>query len=286
MNTLPVYDERLVLIDPIWQAIILGILQGLTEFLPISSSAHLLLLPWFAEWTPLGILFDVVLHGGTLGAVLLYFRKDWEAFGWNLINRFSQAGTAAGKRLVDAILIGTMPAILIALLFRGYIEEYARKPIVTVVSLSVFGLLLLWADRRGRRERDCSSVSIRDGLLVGLGQAIALVPGVSRSGITITMALFLGFSRPEAARFSFLLAGPIIGLGAVNGFLELMLGATDEPLPLLLIVAGVVTSFAVGFLCIKYFLRFLESRTYLPFVVYRILLALLILFVYVQSAWW
>lgn len=260
------------------QAALLGILQGLTEFLPISSSAHLILLPWFLGWKPMGILFDVVIHGGTLLAVLLYFRKDWYEFTTKLIMRLRSPLTWGQEtRMVDAILVGTLPAIAVALLFRDVIEEVARTPMVTVVTLSLFGLLLLWADRRGKMKRRVADITILDGLLIGVAQSLALVPGVSRSGATITMALLLGLTRPEAARFSFLLAGPIIAMGAANGILEMITGSGEGALSASVIITGVFTSFLVGFLCIAFFLKFLQSRSYIPFVVYRILLAGVIL---------
>lgn len=260
------------------QAAILGILQGLTEFLPISSSAHLILLPWFLGWEPMGILFDVVIHGGTLLAVLIYFRKDWYEFTTKLIKRLRSPLTWSSEtRMVDAILIGTLPAIAVALLFRNVIEEIARTPMVTVVTLSLFGLLLWGADRRGKMKRSVRDITLMDGLLIGIAQSLALVPGVSRSGATITMALLLGLTRPEAARFSFLLAGPIIAMGAADGVLEMVTGTGENPLSAGVIVTGVFTSFLVGFFCIAFFLKFLQSRSYLPFVVYRVLLAGVIL---------
>jgi undecaprenyl-diphosphatase len=261
------------------QAIILGILQGLTEFLPISSSAHLILLPWILGWQPLGIVFDVVIHGGTLLAVLAYFREDWKFFVQDLFRRIRHLRPFSGEDpVVDAVLWGTLPAVLVALAFKDSIEVYARRPLVTVFTLALFGLLLWWADRKKSGDRECSSVTLRDGILVGLAQSLALVPGVSRSGITITAALLLGFSRRESARFSFLLAGPVILLGAVSGVLSLVSGIETSPATWQVMVAGVTVSFVVGFLCIKYFLRFLESRTFLPFVIYRLALAGLILF--------
>jgi undecaprenyl-diphosphatase len=259
------------------QAIILGILQGLTEFLPISSSAHLILLPWLMGWKPLGLVFDVMLHAGTLLAVLVYFRRDWRELADAAWLRLK--GRAEGENrppLVEALVVGTLPAVVVVLLARHFIENYARVPIVTVFTLAGFGLLLAWSDHRSRGAKGVREIRIRDGLLVGMAQSLALVPGVSRSGITITAALLLGFSRRESARFSFLLAGPIIAMGAADGVLELLLSGDDGTgLPAL--VTGVVVSFVTGFLCIKYFLRFLESRGLLPFVIYRLALALVIL---------
>ncbi len=259
------------------QAVVLGILQGLTEFLPISSSAHLILLPWLMGWKPLGLVFDVMLHAGTLLAVLVYFRREWRevaASAWFRVAGGLRPGSSVP--MVDALAVGTLPAIVVALLARDFIENYARVPIVTVFTLAGFGLLLAWADRRRQGDRSLDQIRLRDGLLVGVAQSLALVPGVSRSGITITAALLLGFSRRDSAKFSFLLTGPIIALGAADGVLELILSG-DDGAGLSVLVSGVAVSFVTGFLCIKYFLRFLEKRGLLPFVMYRLGLALVIL---------
>ncbi|MGH9340586.1 MAG: undecaprenyl-diphosphate phosphatase [Acidobacteriota bacterium] len=261
------------------QAIILGILQGLTEFLPISSSAHLILLPWFMEWEPMGITFDVVIHLGTLLAILIYFRKEWlevivETIRW--VFRRKTASVEQG-RLAGALIVGTFPAVIFGGLGRAVIEHNLRVPMVTAIMLIGFGLLLWRADRAATGERDLSSIRLRDGILIGAAQALALVPGVSRSGVTVTAALLLGLSRPDAARFSFLLAGPIVALGGMASLYDLwrLPAAVNGSGPALLL--GVIFSFLSGFLCIKYFLRFLQTRTYAPFVVYRLILALFIL---------
>ncbi len=265
------------MLDPTWQAAVLGVLQGLTEFLPVSSSAHLILLPWMLGWPSLGILFDVVLHGGTLLAVLIYFREDWKDVIDEILNRLRGRELWRGSgSLVDALIVGTIPAVIVALALKDWIEQYARIPRVTIVTLAAFGLLLLWADRR-RGDREVGGVTMRDALLVGTAQCLALVPGVSRSGITITAALLLGFSRRESARFSFLLATPIIALGALDGALLLALGEGTGDLSVSAVLVGVAVSFVVGYLCIKYFLQFLRNSSFLPFVIYRLVLAGVIL---------
>jgi len=264
--------------DQTFHAVILGVLQGLTEFLPISSSAHLILLPWMMGWEELGITFDVVLHGGTLLAILIYFRRDWLEVGAEALGILRSPGRLLrGDSLLEAIAVGTLPAIFVALIFKDLIERYARIPIVTVFTLSLFGLLLWWADRKGRTDRPLSGIHLRDGLLIGLAQSLALIPGVSRSGITITGALLLGFSRSDSARFSFLLAGPIMVLGAAAGILDLVKEGEQAPVGIGALIAGVLASFVVGYFCIKYFLRFLASRDFLPFVGYRLVLAGVIL---------
>ncbi len=269
-----------MLVKQLTEAILLGVLQGVTEFLPVSSSAHLILIPWLLGWQPRGIMFDMILHGGSLLALLVYFRRPWR----QLLNQFLKRTTywkvqsIGPTRLFQALLLGTVPALLVAGFFRQIVEKQLRQPMVIAMTLSVFGLLLGWADRNGRRSRCLDSIGISDGLMVGLAQAFALVPGVSRSGVTVTAGLILGFNRADAARFSFLLATPLIALGAVGELYEwwwLQPSKVDSDL---ILGFGVIFSFLSAFLCIKYFLRFLVSGTYIPFVIYRFLLAALIFY--------
>jgi len=264
--------------DQIWQAVILGILQGLTEFLPISSSAHLILLPWIAGWESLGIQFDVLLHAGTLLAVILHFRGEIQ----EMVREFFEflklrKRKNTGHNLLLIIIIGTIPAGIAALLFRNIIEDFFRTPAVTVVTLSLFGLLLWYMDRTGTKTKSFSQINWKTGLLVGIAQAIALIPGVSRSGITMTMALYLGFSRKDSARFSFLLSFPILILGTLDGIFEMLNNSNSIPVSFLSLVAGVGVSFITGFFCIKFFLKYLENKSFTPFVVYRFILAGVIL---------
>lgn len=261
--------------DPVLQAVVLGILQGLTEFLPISSSAHLLLLPWLLGWQPMGLTFDVILHLGTLLAVVIYFRREWLEVGRDLAASLRGGFNLrpSSRRLVLAILVGTLPALAVGAVAAEVIDKWLRSPVVTVFTLSGFGLLLALADRSGRRTRLLGEVRPRDGLWVGLAQALALMPGVSRSGVTITAALFLGLTRVDSARFSFLLGTPIIALAGAKSLFDLWRLPQQEVVPVPALIVGVVFSFVSGLLCIKYFLSFLKTRSYLPFVVYRLLLA-------------
>lgn len=246
----------------------------MTEFLPISSSAHLLLLPWLFGWEPFGVLFDVILHGGTLAAILLYFREDWLQILREARDRRRSPAGKVKKGLAEKLLLGTIPAIAVALAGRRWIEDFARVPAVTVFTLAGFGLLLWWADRR-RGWRELAELTWKDALWIGVAQSLALVPGVSRSGITITAALWLGCRRDEAARFSFLLGGPIMFLGFADALWEWFRspanGVGAAPL-----AVGFLVSFLVGFLCIKYLLAHLKRNSFLPFVIYRLGLAALI----------
>ena len=256
------------------QAMILGIVQGLTEFLPVSSSAHLLLVPWMLGWEPMGLTFDVILHGGTLIALVIYFRHEWLQI---ISQMFVSTKEARNCSLAIPLVIGTFPAAIFGLFFNDLIEHQLRSPKIIVFTLIFFGLMLWVADKRGSQKRGLHGLKGIDGLIIGLAQAIALVPGVSRSGITITAALFLGISRADSARFSFLLGMPIIAGATILKFYDLlqtqdMVIASIAPL-----AAGVLFSSISGFLCIKYFLSFLRSRTYMVFVGYRLVLAIFIL---------
>ena len=266
-----------------WEAVFLGIVQGATEFLPISSSAHLVLFALWMRENPAGLTFDLMLHVGTLGAVLIYFRKEWKNLAIQLVRLlFASKKETSDFRLAAALFWGTLPALLAGALFEGVIEHTLRRPGVIAVTLAGFGLLLVWADRRGRCVRNLSGLGRRDALLIGAAQALALVPGVSRSGITITAGLLLGFSRGEAARFAFLLTVPVITAAALwRARLLFVAGLPSWNDPGTL-TAGMIASLISGFLCIGMLLRFLKAGSYLPFAVYRLLLAS---FICVWLAW-
>jgi undecaprenyl-diphosphatase len=254
-------------------ALFLGILQGITEFLPISSSAHLILLPWLVGWEAMGLTFDVMVHGGTLLALVIYFRQQWKEIGKQCLRFVMRQAGPSESGLLGALVLGTLPAIVVGGLFEGVIEDHLRIPGVTVLTLSLFGLFLGWADHQGSQSRGLESIRVRDGLIVGLAQALALIPGVSRSGVTITAAMILGLNRADAARFSFLLGTPVMALATISRLYLLWWNPSPEADSFLPLLVGVIFSFISGFLCIKYLLRFLQTRTYLPFVVYRLLLA-------------
>ncbi|MDZ7645088.1 MAG: undecaprenyl-diphosphate phosphatase [Woeseiaceae bacterium] len=259
------------------QIVVLAIVQGLTEFLPISSSGHLVLVPAFAGWADQGLMFDVAVHMGSLAAVCIYFRRDIAAMmrGGLLLARGRHDSLDA--RMALAIGIGTVPAAIAGLLFADWIEANLRDPRVVVVTLSVFGILMAVADRVGRRERNVTDVGPRHALLIGLAQAMALVPGTSRSGITITAGRLLGYTRHDAARFSFLLSAPVILLAGSYKMLTLVLEGADIAWTEL--ATGIAVSGLVAYLSIEFFMRFISAIGLLPFALYRLGLAGLIVYV-------
>jgi undecaprenyl-diphosphatase len=262
------------------QAIILGAVQGLTEFLPISSSAHLILVPWFLGWQDQGLTFDVVLHAGTLVAILSYFWKDWYGMLRGLLNWRSKTLTkvdAAESRLFFYVVCGTIPAALAGFFAEKAVETTLRSPFV--LSFTMIGVaVLLWvAEKTAKLKKGLSELTLPDAMSIGTAQALALIPGTSRSGITITAGLFLGFTRETAARFSFLLSAPIIAGAGLKKTLELRHEGFHnlQQFPLLL---GFLASLIVGYLTIKFLMSFLQKNSLFIFVCYRILLGMVILF--------
>ena len=254
------------------QTILLAIIQGLTEFLPISSSAHLILLSEMLGWEDQGQAFDVALHFGTLLAVLFYFKND-------LSNMFARSNFQSTNSFLHSqlgiISIATIPVVLFGGLFNESIEQNLRSSMVIAVATIFFGLLLFLADSRKKNNND-TAVNLGIGFLIGLSQVFALIPGTSRSGVTITAGLLLGLSREEAAKFSFLLAIPVIF--AASAF-ELYQLSQIEVLVFdyLDLFLGTLVSFVVAFLTIKWFLRMVQKIGMLPFFIYRLILGALIL---------
>ncbi|MCS6947855.1 MAG: undecaprenyl-diphosphate phosphatase [Steroidobacteraceae bacterium] len=263
-----------------WQAVILAIVQGLTEFLPISSSGHLVLAPHFLGWTDQGLAFDVAVHIGTLVAVLAYFRKEFVPLAVGLRRYLGGARDDAYGALALNLVVATIPVGLCGLLGAEYIENHLRSPFVVAFQLSVFGVLMWYVDRRFRRDRNEFEVGLLGALAIGIGQAISLVPGTSRSGITMTTAMLLGLSRESAARFAFLLAVPgIAAAGAYEGW-KFAQGLTSSHVPLGEMLIGVSVSAVVGYACIHYFLRFIARIGFAPFMWYRLALAAVVLAVF------
>jgi undecaprenyl-diphosphatase len=258
------------------EAIVLGIVQGLTEFLPISSTAHLRIVPAFAGWEDPGAAFTAVTQLGTLAAVLLYFRRDLLAIAraWVAGLRDRDRRATPESRLGWYILVGTIPILVFGFLFSDQIETGARNLRLIGTTMIVLGLVLLAAEKVGTRSRPLDTLSWRDGILVGFAQAAALVPGVSRSGATISAGLFLGLERAAAARYSFLLSVPAVVL---SGLYELREIGGDSKATVGATALATVIAFVVGYASIALLLRYLASHTVYVFVAYRIALGVLVL---------
>ena len=257
-------------------AALLGVIQGLTEFLAVSSSAHLILARAFFGWDAeaFGLAFDVACHVGTLVAVLVFFRDDIAAMAASLPGILSRNSTPPA-RLARLIVIGTIPAVAAGLLFEDVIESSLRTPIVTVATLSVVALLFFWVERAGAKRRAHDSLTPAEAFLVGVAQAAALIPGVSRSGSTIVAAMAFGLRRDEAARFTFLLGIPaILGAAVMEGAGLFRTGLSRPEAELFLV--GMVTSALVGYFTVKYFIRYLAGHSLAAFAWYRLLLAALV----------
>lgn len=249
---------------PIFQAIIMGIVQGLGEFLPISSSAHLVLIPWLFGWKDMGLAFDVALHMGTLLAVVLYFWKDWMSLFKGALRR----NASNEKRLFWYLVVATVPGAFIGFVLEDKAATIFRSPLLIGIMLILLGKVLYWADQK-RQLRTLETMTLRDAILIGLSQALAIIPGVSRAGSTMTAARLLSLTREDAARFSFLMSTPII-LGA--GLLSLRhLQSSDINLAFGI---GIITAFIVGLLSISFLLRYLKTSNFKIFVGYRFIVGL------------
>jgi undecaprenyl-diphosphatase len=260
------------------QIVTLAIIQGLTEFLPISSSAHLVLVPYFAKWQDQGLEFDVALHIGSLVAVLIYFRKDLSSISKAWLDSVFKQQHSQVSRLAWGILWGTIPAGLAGLAFADVVEHSLRIPLVIAYTTLFYAALLGVADTVGKRERGEYTLSWKEMVLIGCGQALALIPGTSRSGITMTVGLFLGLTRTAAARFSFLLSVPIITLAGAHDALKLIKEPTPVDWSAMLLGMGV--SAITAYLCIAFLLKWLSRAGMMPFVIYRLALGFFLLFMW------
>lgn len=256
----------------------LALLQGLTEFLPISSAAHLILFPRLFGWPDQGLAFDVSVHVGSLVAVVTYFRHELKPMVRDWVRHVAGRGATHDSRLAWAVLVGTIPAGLAGLAFKGLVENTLRGPVVIAAATIGFGLLLWSADVSGRRVRDEYTLSWWDVIVIGGAQALALIPGTSRSGITITAGLALGLTRAAAARFSFLLSIPIIILA--GGLNAVELSQSESHLPWDSLMLGTVLAAISAYLCIHLFLKLIERISMLPFVIYRLLLGIWLFYLY------
>lgn len=260
------------------QIIVLAVVQGLTEFLPISSSAHLILVPILTDWPDQGLVFDVAVHVGTLTAVILYFRHELLRMSRDWLLSLTGKEMSDDARLAWAVLWGTVPVGLAGLIFKDMIADHLRTAVVIASTTLVFAAFLWWADSRGRGQRSEYSIGWKDVLVIGVAQAFALIPGTSRSGVTMTAALMMGMGRQAAARFSFLLSIPVIVLAGGLETLEYLEQANiGDMMPLL--VAALISG-ASAYLCIHFFLKLLERIGMMPFVIYRIVLAIFLYLVF------
>jgi len=261
------------------QAIVLGIVQGLTEFLPISSSGHLRLVPAFLGWEDPGAAFTAVIQLGTMAAVVLYFRTDlWRiAQAWLASLRDPARRKELDARLGWYLVVGTVPIVIFGFAFRHQIENGARDLYVIGTTLVVLGLLLLVAEKVSRRDRAIETITRRDAIVVGFAQALALIPGVSRSGATITAGLFLGFDRVAAARFSFLLSVPAVVLSGLFELRGVIDGSAEGGVGVAATAVATLLAFVSGYASIAFLLKFLTTHTTAVFVVYRVVLGVVVL---------
>ena len=255
------------------QIIVLSLIQGLTEFLPVSSSAHLILGSKVFDWPDQGLVFDVATHLGTLLAVLVYFRKDLIKLARPWLRRDSD--DEFSRNLGLTLMVASIPAIVAGGLLHGWVESELRNIRIIAFSTIGFGLLLWWADARFGRSKTIADMNLKSGVLIGLAQMLALVPGTSRSGITITMGRVLGFDADGAARFSFLLSIPIIAAAGAYGLLSMFSSTT--PIDWLQFALAIVLSALAGWLCIAAFLTLLQRVGLVPFVIYRLALGIVLL---------
>ncbi len=265
----------------IFEAIILGAVQGLTEFIPVSSSGHLVLVPWLFQWhsvTPdVAKTFDVSLHVGTFAALIIYFRATLvdlvratvELLKRRTIDTFDQ-------RLVLLIVVASVPAALVGFIFEGLIVKYLDSALVIACTLSLFGIIMFVVDRFSRTDRPMESLNFRDAIFIGSAQAIALAPGTSRSGVTLTAGILRGLTREAAVRFSFLMSVPIIGGTCAYKLAGLAADGLPPGLGPVPFVVGILVSFVTGYAAIAWLLRYLQKGTLLPFVIYRLVLSALI----------
>lgn len=256
----------------VFEAIVLGAVQGVTEFLPISSTAHLVLVPWFLGWPPHGLTFDIALHVGTLVALLIYFRRDW------LYLAKTGIGYVTGKHsdpLILYVIAASVPAGIAGFLLEHVVETRLRDPRIIAVTLISLALVLALAEKVGSKKKDLDRLSFPDAMTIGFAQAIALIPGVSRSGVTMTAALFRGVRREAAARFSFYLSTPVIG-GAVLKKLVDVARTGLPPGEAPSFITGIVVSGVVGYLSIKILLGYLQKHNMMVFVYYRIALGIVV----------
>ncbi|MCX6811207.1 MAG: undecaprenyl-diphosphate phosphatase [Candidatus Berkelbacteria bacterium] len=257
----------------LFQALVYGLVQGIAEFLPISSTAHLILIPYFFHWKDPGLSFDVFLHLGTLIAIIYFFAKDW--FGIFKEKKY---------KLLALIIIACIPAAILGYAFESKIEISLRSPLLIASTLAIFGLIIYLVDRLIKHTQKLKNMNYWQSILIGLGQSLALIPGISRSGATMTAGIALGFKRRTAAKFSFLIATPIM-LGATifraKDLSSLPINDWFNGFSLFAAIIGFLAALISGYLSIKYLLKYLSHGSFTPFVIYRIVLAIIIIIFYI-----
>ncbi|MBF0311617.1 MAG: undecaprenyl-diphosphate phosphatase [Magnetococcales bacterium] len=259
-------------------SLVLALVQGITEFLPISSSGHLILVPYLLGWKDQGLIFDIAANTGTLGAVLYYFRKDVVSLYQGFIRSIKARRIVDQEgRLAWAVGIGTIPIGLIGLAVKPLVESQGRDPKLIAIAMIVFGLFLLYADRMGRRDRVLADLDWKDALMIGFAQAFALLPGTSRSGITMTVGMLAGFDRESSARFSFFLAIPVGILAALLDIKDVAQHGLPPDQGLLFLFWGMIGSGLAGIAVIHLLLGWLKKQGFLPFVIYRLALGVVLL---------
>lgn len=265
----------------LWQAFILSLVQGLTEFLPISSSGHLVITRDLLNWPDAGVAFDAFTGLGTLSAVLLYFRHDLAQIFKHWFAQFRRQAPPDPQgyaRLGNQLIIATLPALIVGYLIKDYVDVLLHQPLLIAATTIGFGILLGLADYYGTKQRSIAQTTTAQALIYGFAQVLSLIPGTSRSGITISAGLAMGFSRKAAARFSFLLSIPISAAAGAYGLLKLI--QADSSFSWQVIALSYCTAFASAYFCISLFLRFLDSIGMWPHVVYRIILGSVLLFIF------
>ncbi len=263
------------------QAVLLGLVQGLGEFLPISSSAHLIITPWLFGFPDPGLTFDVALHFGTLFALVAYFWRDWfDILSGAFKALFKKSSSKSflenyELKLLVFLALASVPAAIAGVLLEKFAESTLRNPLIIAFDMIFLGLFLFWADRGDQGPTDLKGMTLKKSLAIGFSQALALAPGVSRSGVTMTTGLFLGLNRVTAARFSFLLAAPITFGACLMKAKHFIQGGVDGPA-----IVGILVSALSGFLSIKYLLKYVQFKNYRPFVYYRVVFSIMVVVVY------
>ncbi|NTS78156.1 undecaprenyl-diphosphate phosphatase [Catenovulum sp. SM1970] len=254
------------------EILVLAIIQGITEFLPISSSAHLILPSQILGWEDQGTAFDVAVHFGSLLAVVIYFRQQISEIFFAWCQSLKTKVQTPNSRLGWSIIVGTIPGLAFGLAMSGFIETYARSPWIIATTTIVFGLLLWYADAKAKQVATLDTLNFKTAMIIGLAQAVAVIPGTSRSGITMTAGLLLGLTRDAAARFSFLLSIPIILAATLYYTMKLVTDGDANPVQWEVLWLGIVLSFISAYACIHFFLKLINSIGMLPFVIYRLAL--------------